>query len=126
MRFKLDENFSTASAQYLRLAGHDVMTIREEHLEGAEDERVFSACVAEDRVLITLDHDFGNVIRFSPRSSPGIVIIELPPGQSPVSMQSSLAVLLGALKTTPFRKALWIVEPGRVRIHQSDEDDSDV
>ena len=121
MRFKLDENFGLQSAEFLRNAGHDVMTVREERLGGAEDETVFAACVAEKRVLVTLEHDFGNVIRFPPAKSHGIVIIELPPGQSPVSIQGGLVTLLGALKMNPLANALWIVEPGRVRIHQPDD-----
>jgi len=97
------------------------MTIREERLGGAEDDAVFAACVTEKRALITLDHDFGNVIRFPPDKSYGIVVIELPPGQSPVSIQTGLETFLGALKLNPLGNALWIVEPGRVRIHQPDD-----
>ena len=121
MRLKLDENFSQQSAAFLRKAGHDVMTVREERLGGAEDDAVFAACVAERRALITLDHDFGNVIRFPPATSYGIVVIELPPGQPPGAVQVGLATCLGALKLNPLANALWIVEPGRVRIHQPDE-----
>jgi len=121
MRLKLDENFGRQSAAFLRNAGHDVMTVQEERLGGAEDDAVFAACVAEKRALITLDHDFGNVIRFPPDKSHGIVVIELPPGQSPASMQAGLATFLGALKLNPLANALWIVEPGRVRIHQTDD-----
>lgn len=121
MKFKLDENFSRQAAAFLSAAGHDVMTVREEGLSGAEDVAVFAACVAEGRILVTLDHDFGNVMRFPPGKSPGIVVIELAPGQSPSSMESGLSTMLGALKDHPLEKALWIVEPGRVRIHQAEE-----
>ena len=121
MRFKLDENFGEPSAAFLRKAGHDVMTVRDERLGGAEDEVVFAACVAEKRALITRDHDFGNVIRFPPADSHGIVVIELSPGQPAASIQAGLAALIGALRTNQLANALWIVEPGRVRIHQSGE-----
>jgi len=45
----------------------------------------------------------------------------LPPGQPPASVQTGLATFLGALKLNPLANALWIVEPGRVRIHQPDD-----
>ncbi len=125
MRFKLDENFGRQAAAFLREAGHDVMTVRDERLGGAEDAAIFSACAAEERVLITLDHDFGSIVRFPPETSAGIVVIELPPGQSQASISAGLQTLLDALRTHPFKRALWIVEPGRVRIRQQDDSEDD-
>jgi hypothetical protein len=121
MRLKLDENFSRDAANFLITAGHDVKTVKEERLGGADDATVFAACVAEKRALITLDHDFGNVIRFPPATSQGIVVIELPPGQSPASMLAGLATFHSALKKNTLKNDLWIVEPGRIRIHQRDD-----
>lgn len=123
MRFKLDENLSPQAADILRAAGHDVMTVREESLGGAEDEAVFSACVAEKRILVTLDHDFGNVLRFPVASSPGVAVIELPPGRAPASMQAALGALLAAAEKHRLAGALWIIEPGRIRMHEREESD---
>lgn len=44
----------------LRLAGHDVFWVRTE-LAGATDERVLAHAVAEDRILLTFDKDFGDL-----------------------------------------------------------------
>ena len=41
MRFKLDENQSRSVANLFRTAGHDVMTVRDQKLQGASDEEVF-------------------------------------------------------------------------------------
>ena len=121
MRFKLDENFGPKAALFLKDAGHDVMTVREEQLGGADDAAVMKACVTEKRVLITLDHDFGNVIQFPSESCSGIVVIELPPGQSPGAIVKGLETMLEALKENRLDRTLWIVEPGRVRIHQRED-----
>jgi predicted nuclease of predicted toxin-antitoxin system len=41
MRFKLDENLSRSVAELSRSAGHDAMTVREQGLQAAPDDRVF-------------------------------------------------------------------------------------
>jgi hypothetical protein len=66
--------------EMLRLAGHDVMTVRDQNLQGIIDETLFDVCAGEDRVLITLDHDFGQVLRFPPERGAGLVNLE--PGRS--------------------------------------------
>jgi predicted nuclease of predicted toxin-antitoxin system len=62
MKIKLDENIGRRGAELLRTAGHDVTTVRDQNLQGASDETLFKICAGEARVLITLDHDFGQVI----------------------------------------------------------------
>jgi predicted nuclease of predicted toxin-antitoxin system len=102
----------------LRSSGHDVATVRDEGLGGASDITVFETCLAEERTLITLDHDFGNVLRFPPESSYGIVILEVPGRLSEAAIVQRLKEFLAIVATRPLRRELWIVEPGRVRIHQ--------
>jgi hypothetical protein len=52
------------------------MTVRDQGLQGASDTTRFDVCAGEDRVLITLDHDFGQVLRFPPERAAGLVILE--------------------------------------------------
>jgi predicted nuclease of predicted toxin-antitoxin system len=76
MRIKLDENIGNRGVELLRLAGHDVMTVRDQGLQGARDETLFDICAGEGRILVTLDHDFGQDLRFPPECSAGLVIVE--------------------------------------------------
>ena len=75
MKIKLDENIGRRGVELLRLAEHDVMTVRDQNLQGAHDETLFDVCAGEDRVLINLDHDFGQVLRFPPERGAGLVIL---------------------------------------------------
>ena len=117
MKIKLDENIGSRGVVFLRAAGHGVMTVREQNLHGATDKNLFAVCTAETRVLITLDHDFGQVLRFPPEHGAGLIILE-PGGR--LSIESLLDRLREFLKLAETQSpvgALWIVEPGRIRVH---------
>jgi len=117
MKIKLDENIGRRGVELLRSAGHDVMTVQEQNLQGSRDETLFDACAGEDRVLITLDHDFGQVLRFPPERGAGLVILEPGARVTPGSLLDRLRDFLALADVRSPRAALWIVEPGRVRIH---------
>jgi predicted nuclease of predicted toxin-antitoxin system len=119
VKFKLDENIGERGAHMLRSAGHDVATVLEQRLLGTSDESLFQVCASEQRALITLDHDFGHVLRFPPARSNGIVVLEVTPRAETDTVLARIADLLALLDERELGKELWIVEPGRVRIHQT-------
>lgn len=73
---------------------------------------------AEVRVLVTLDRDFGEVLRFPPEATAGIVVFASHGRMTKAVIAARMADLAAMLKTEPLSGHLWIVEPGRVRIHQ--------
>jgi predicted nuclease of predicted toxin-antitoxin system len=123
MRFKLDENLSHSVAELFRTAGHDVVTVRDQGLRGAPDEQVFEVSVREGRALVTLDRDLGQVLRFPPDASSGIIVIDIGSRASHRSLLERTRELLAMIETRSPDRALWIVEPGRVRIHLANDDE---
>ena len=117
MRIKLDENIGRRGVELLSAAGHDVMTVRQQNLQGSPDQHIFAVCAAEARILITLDHDFGQVLRFPPERSAGIVILEPGTPLTAVSLTNRLRDFLALADVQTPDGSLWIVEPGRIRIH---------
>ena len=56
MKLLLDEMYSATVAEQLRGRGHDVVSIHDAEfrsLEGAPDEEVFAAAIAEERAIVT-------------------------------------------------------------------------
>jgi predicted nuclease of predicted toxin-antitoxin system len=117
VNFKLDENLSRSAADLIRAAGHDAVTVASQGLRGAADETLFEVCRRERRALVTLDRDFGQVLRYPPAASAGIVILEIGPRATHAALLDRVRELVRLLDTRSPEGALWIIEPGRLRIH---------
>ena len=110
MKCKLDENIGRLGLELLETSGHDVMTVWDQDLRGIADEQLFEVCSAEGRALITLDRDFGQVPRFPPEKSAGIVVLEVGPKQ-PFEVFST-----GSGIFWPFWRAVpWLARCGSLR-----------
>lgn len=68
MRFKLDENMPAEAADLLGNSGHDVHSVYDEGLGGADDQAIAQAVRQEWRILITLDLDFADIRLYPPGS----------------------------------------------------------
>ena len=122
MKFKLDENIGRRGLELLKACGHDVMTVWDQGLHGVADEKLFEVCSAERRALITLDRDFGQVTRFPPERSAGIVVLDVGSRTTLRGITDRLQDFLAVLENQSVAGALWIVEPGRVRVHLRDDE----
>jgi len=117
MRLKLDENFDVQLVPVLRNAGFDVETVRDEGLSGAADEAIYQVCRDSRRALVTPDLDFANPFRYPPEPTAGIVVVRVPrPLLSLIRV--TLLDAVPALKSGASHATLWIVEPGRIRVHE--------
>jgi predicted nuclease of predicted toxin-antitoxin system len=119
MKFKLDENFGSRTLPLFREAGHDADTVREEGLAGCSDHDLFQACRQHSRSLVTLDLDFADVVRFPPHLTAGIAVIRLPKNPSLPLLERLISELLKTVTLESFEGRLWIVEVGRIRVHDA-------
>ena len=114
--FKLDENLSVHAGSPLTAAGHGVHTVADEKLGGANDPEIAEACKREQRCLITADLDFAQILDYPPERYAGIIVLRHPEA-SLEGMVALVAQIVEALATESPVGRLWIVEPGRLRIH---------
>ncbi len=120
MRFKLDENLPAGAARVLADAGHDVSTALQEQLGGKPDAQIAETCKREQRALITLDNDFGNIQAYPPAEYSGLVVLQLAQ-QDTLNILNLLIRLIERFEREPLSGRLWVVEAHRVRIRPGDE-----
>ena len=77
MRFLLDENAEFRIATFLTTLGHDVTTIVHDYSPGLDDEAVLTIAQQENRILITNDRDFGELIIERQLAHTGVILLRL-------------------------------------------------
>ncbi len=117
MRVKIDENLPAELADLLQQKGHDATTVPAEQLTGSTDVVLARVCSQEDRALITLDTDFGDIRSYPPQTFPGLVLLRLRQ-QDKTHVLDIFPRLIQMFSTQPLAGKLWIVEEGRVRIRE--------
>ena len=96
MRFLVDECAGPALARWLSSEGHNVFSVFEE-ARGISDETVIKRACNEDRILITTDKDFGELIFREQKIHNGVILLRLGDEQS-VNKISVLKRLLSHYK----------------------------
>jgi predicted nuclease of predicted toxin-antitoxin system len=77
VRIKVDEDLPREIAAVLVRAGNDAVTVADEGLTGATDDRLWEAAQVEQRVLFTADKGFGDVRTRPPGTHAGVVLFRL-------------------------------------------------
>ena len=85
---KLDENLPAEARSAAESLGHDVDTVVEEDLGGADDSAALDAARKAGRFLITLDRGLGDVRRYPPGSHPGIAVLRVDNEDGPTLAQA--------------------------------------
>lgn len=113
MNFLADENFPRPALDALRMAGWDVMSIAE-GCPGVPDEDVAALCASQQRILLTFDKDFGELVfrRGLPAGS-GVVLFRL----TPDSPEDAAQVALDLVKSQPdLSGSFCVVTKDRIRV----------
>jgi predicted nuclease of predicted toxin-antitoxin system len=62
VRFLADMGLSLSTVEALRAANHDTVHLRDEGLIRLPDPKIVAKAVAEDRIVLTFDLDFGDIL----------------------------------------------------------------
>jgi len=117
LRFLVDNALSYKLAEGLRVAGHDVVHLREIGLQSAPDSEVLSRAILEDRVIISTDMDFGDLLATKELSRPSVILFRRVARKNDLR----LALILNNLKAIRAdleRGSIVILESSRIRIRR--------
>lgn len=76
MQFLIDESTGAAIAEFLRGLGHDALAVAEV-MPQAKDEDILARAVAEGRIVVTNDKDFGELVFRSGLPHAGVLLLRL-------------------------------------------------
>lgn len=77
IKLLLDENIGQQTAKLLKAKGHDVVSVADLNLIGAADEEIVTRSLAEQRIIVTLDRDFGYLVHRAHKKHAGILYLRL-------------------------------------------------
>ena len=115
MRFKVDENLHEDLVVALRREGHDAQTVYDEQLRGSPDAAIAEVCQREERALVTLDLDFGNIREYPPEDYPGLMVLRVVDQSRPHVLQV-FSQVFELLPRQPLSGHLWVISESGVRI----------
>ena len=96
----------------------DIRTHEEmRRLQGASDPIIAQSCRAQGFCLLTADLDFTQTLEYPPDQYQGLIVL-----RHPRPTLAGMANLIRQVATAVAQESpvgrLWIVEPGRIRIHE--------
>ncbi|HEX9116068.1 MAG TPA: DUF5615 family PIN-like protein [Anaerolineae bacterium] len=82
MRFLADVGVSIHTVVWLRQHGHDALHLSEEGLHRLPDVEILEMARSQNRVLLTMDLDFGYLLAISKTVLPSVIIFRLADARS--------------------------------------------
>ena len=77
MRFLADMGISMTTVAALRTLGHEIVHLREVDLIRLSDEEIVSKAQNEERIVLTRDLDFGQIMALTRRSAPSTILFRM-------------------------------------------------
>ena len=75
LKFLLDADMPRSSAELIRSIGYEVEDVRDIGMRAAKDREIIEYALKNNRIIITRDTDFGEVLRYP--EHPGAIILRL-------------------------------------------------
>jgi predicted nuclease of predicted toxin-antitoxin system len=98
MRFLADMGVDIRVVNWLRQRGHDAKHLRDEGLHRIPNGEIFAKAISENRVILTFDLDFGEIVALSGRQKSSVILFRLHNTRTPHVIDHLTAVLSSATK----------------------------
>jgi predicted nuclease of predicted toxin-antitoxin system len=117
MRFLADMGVSMRVVEWLRASGHDAIHLRDQGLQKLPNGEIFRKAIREERVVLTFDLDFGEIVAGSGGTSVSAILFRLRNTRADFVVQRLKAVLDRSTEELA-QGAVVLVEDGRHRVRR--------
>ena len=115
MKFLADMCISSKVVSWLRSVNHDVVHLREQGLQRLADNKVFQKACKEERILLTFDLDFGEIVTGTRGTRTSVILFRLH-NASPEAVVYLLETVIKEASNVLEQGAIVIVEDTRYRV----------
>jgi len=102
---------------WLRLQGHDAVHLRDENLQRLPNGKIFQKALLENRIILTVDLDFGEIAALSGDDRSCVIVFRLR-NTRPDHVIFRLASILPLAADELHQGAVFVVEESRCRIRR--------
>jgi predicted nuclease of predicted toxin-antitoxin system len=117
MKFLADMAISQSTVLWLRQQGHDAYHVRDEGMQRSLDQEILAKARAEERILLTLDLDFGYLMAVSGAVLPSLIIFRLG-NETATAVTHRLEEALACCEKDLLAGALVTVDDNTIRVRQ--------
>ncbi len=116
MKLLLDQDVYLVTARFLSDLGHDVVPVAQIGLAQADDEEILRVAQEQDRILVTRDRDFGNLV-FVKALGSGVLYLRIRHATLS-AVHSELERVLSIYTEEDLNRAFVVVDAGGHRIRR--------
>lgn len=117
MRFLADAGISPRTVEFLQRRGHNALHVREINMQRAPDCAVMEGARDEQRVVLTFDLDFGEILALGVLDRPSVVIFRLG-NETSDSVNRRLETVIAERSSDLESGALILIEDLRYRVRK--------
>ena len=118
MKFLIDADIPKSIFHLLKKIGHDVTDVRNSKFPGMSDDEVYNLAIKEQRIIITRDLDFSNILHYPPGEHCGIIILRVQM-LSIEKMALLVKDMLNSITEEEVKGSLIIIQKDRYRIRRN-------
>lgn len=118
MKFLLDQDVYAITERFLREQGHDVVTAAQSGLSRAKDSELLKFANEQERIFVTRDRDYGNLV-FVHGAGRGVVYLRMLPSTMK-GVHTEMMTVLETYSETELAKSFVVVEKNRHRFRKTE------